>query len=60
MIDSWNMKTYFLGYTSGPVQRFRPEIAPGLMRFIKVDRPEAGQPSGSVSELLEQFGSRAQ
>jgi hypothetical protein len=33
MIDTWNMKTYFLGYTTGPVQRFQPEIAPGVMRF---------------------------
>ena len=59
MIDTWNMKEYFLGYTTGPVQRFQPEIAPGLMRFVKVDPAEPGKPAGSVTELINQFGARA-
>jgi hypothetical protein len=58
MIDTWNMKEYFLGYTTGPAQRFQPEIAPGLMRFVKVDRAEPGKPVGSVTELMSQFGAR--
>ncbi len=60
MIDTWNMKVYFLGYTTGPVQRFQPEIAPGLMRFAKVDHAEAGKPVGTVTELISRFGSRAE
>jgi hypothetical protein len=60
MIDTWNMKTYFLGYTTGPVQRFQPEIAPGVMRFVKVERAEPGKPSGSVTSLMNQFGGQAQ
>ncbi len=58
MIDTWNMKTYFLGYAQGPTQRFQPEMAPGLMRFIKVERAEPGKPTGSVTELFDRFGSR--
>ncbi|MGC9971609.1 MAG: DUF5060 domain-containing protein [Bryobacteraceae bacterium] len=60
MIDSWNMKVYFLGYTTGPVQKFQPQIAPGLMRFVKVERAEPGKPVGSVTELMNEFGSHAQ
>ena len=60
MIDTWNMKVYFLGYTTGPVQKFQPEIAPGLMRFVKVERAEPGKPAGSVTGLFNQFGSNAQ
>ena len=59
MIDTWNMKVYFLGYTTGPVQTFQPEISPGVMRFVKVDRAEPGAPRGTVTELLNQFGLRA-
>jgi hypothetical protein len=60
MIDAWNMKVYFLGYTTGPVQKFQPQIAPGLMRFVKVERAEPGKPTGSVTELMNEFGARAQ
>ena len=28
MIDTWNMKAYFLGYTDGPVQTFQPGLLP--------------------------------
>jgi hypothetical protein len=59
MIDTWNMKVHFLGYTAGPVQKSHPEIAPGLMRFIKVERAEPGKPVGSVAELVNEFGSHA-
>ena len=59
MIDTWNMKVYSLGYTIGPVQKFQPEIAPGLMRFVKVDRVEPGKLTGSVIELINAFGSQA-
>lgn len=58
MIDTWTMRVYFLGYTTGPTQRFRPQISPGLMRFVKVDKPEPGSPTGTVTELLNQFGQR--
>jgi hypothetical protein len=58
MIDTWNMKTYFLGYTTGPVQRFQPEIAPGVMRFVKVQQPEPGTRPAAVTDLLNEFGSR--
>ena len=58
MIDTWNMKVYCLGYTSGPTQKFQPQLSPGLMRFVKVDHAEPGQPAGSVAELMDQFGSR--
>jgi len=58
MIDTWNMKVYFLGYTTGPSQQFRPQIAPGLMRFIQVDHADPTQPAGNVTALLDNFGSR--
>jgi len=60
MIDTWNVKVYCLGFTTGPVQKFQPEISPGLMRFIRVERAEAGKPLGTVTDLMEQFGSRTQ
>jgi len=60
MIDTWNMKVYFLGYTTGPVQSFQPGISPGVMRFVKVDHAEPAAPHGSVTELLSQFGMRAE
>jgi hypothetical protein len=41
------------------VQTFQPGIAPGLMRFVKVERAEPGKPAGSVSDLINEFGSRA-
>lgn len=56
MIDTWNMRVYFLGYTTGPTQRFQPDISPGLMRFVRVDHAEAGMPVGSVTELMIAFG----
>ena len=59
MIDTWNMQVHFLGYTTGPDQRFQPEIAPGVMRFVRVDRAEPGKPAGTVAELLSRFGSEA-
>lgn len=56
MIDTWNMKVYPLGYTDGPSQKFTPEIAPGVMRFVRVDAAEPGKPHGSVQDLLDAFG----
>jgi hypothetical protein len=58
MIDTWNMKVYPLGYTDGPTQKFLPDMAPGVMRFVRVDITESGKPRGSVQELLEAFGAR--
>ena len=58
MIDTWNMKVYPLGYTDGPSQKFLPDMAPGVMRFVKVDIAESGKPRGSVQKLLEAFGAR--
>ena len=52
VIDTWNMKVHFLGYTTGPVQEFQSNITPGVVRLVKVARPEAGAPSGDVSELM--------
>ena len=60
MIDTWNMKVYPLGYTDGPTQKFTPELAPGVMRFVRVEAAEAGKPHGSVPELLEAFGRRTE
>lgn len=60
LIDTWNMKVYPLGYTDGPTQKFLPEIAPGLMRFVKVDAPEPGKPHGSVQQLFDAFGQTPQ
>jgi hypothetical protein len=48
MIDTWNMKVYPLGYTDGPTQKFLPDMAPGVMRFVRVDITESGKPRGSV------------
>jgi Domain of unknown function (DUF5060)/Protein of unknown function (DUF4038) len=59
MIDTWNMKVYFLGYTAGPLQEFQPDIAPGLMRFVKVEQAGSGKAFGSVTDLIGEFGSRA-
>ena len=56
MIDTWNMKVYTLGYTTGPVQRFQAQIAPGVMRLVKVDRAEPGKPVAPVTTLLNDFG----
>ena len=58
MIDIWNMKVYPLGYTDGPSQGFLPDMAPGVIRFLKVDAAEDGKPHGSVQELLQGFGAR--
>ena len=55
MIDTWNMKVYPLGYTDGPVQKFLPDMAPGVMRFVRVDTAESGKPRGSVQQLFEVF-----
>ena len=56
MIDTWNMKIYPLGYTDGPTQSFSPQMAPGLMRFVKVDSAKPGRPHGSVQQLFDAFG----
>lgn len=58
MIDTWNMRVYFLGFTTGPTQQFHSELSPGLMRFVKVDHAEAGKPTGSVTELMDDFGTK--
>jgi hypothetical protein len=56
MIDTWNMKVYPLGYTDGSTQRFMPQMAPGVMRFVRVNTADPGKPRGPVQELLEAFG----
>jgi len=56
MIDTWNMRVYPVGYTEGPVQKFLPDMAPGIVRLVRVDSAEGGSPRGSVRELLEAFG----
>ena len=56
MIDTWNMKVYPLGYTDGPTQTFLPDMAPGVMRFVRVGAAESTKPRGSVQELLKAFG----
>jgi len=56
LIDTWNMKVYPLGYTDGPVQRFLPDMAPGVLRLVRVDSADTGKPRGSVRELLDAFG----
>ena len=58
MIDTWNMKVYPLGYTDGPTQKFLPDLAPGVMRFVRVDAAESGKLRGSVQELIEAFGAK--
>jgi len=58
MIDTWNMKVYPLGYTDGPAQKFYPDMAPAVMRFVRVDAAESGKPHASVKDLLEAFGKR--
>ncbi|HSS98906.1 MAG TPA: DUF4038 domain-containing protein, partial [Terriglobales bacterium] len=60
MIDTWNMKVYPLGYTDGPTQKFSPELAPGVMRFVKVPAAEKGKPHGTVQELFSGFGAERQ
>jgi Protein of unknown function (DUF4038)/Domain of unknown function (DUF5060) len=52
VIDTWNMKVHFLGYTTGPVQKFQSNVMPGVVRLVKVDHAEAGAPTGDVSELM--------
>jgi hypothetical protein len=54
LIDPWNMKVYLLGYTSGP-QQFGSKIALGVVRLVKVDRPEPQAPFGTVAELMKRF-----
>lgn len=56
MIDTWNMRVYPLGYTDGPTQKFWPDMAPSVMRFVKVSAAESGKPHGTVQELFEAFG----
>jgi hypothetical protein len=58
VIDTWNMKVYPVGYTDGPTQIFLPDMAPGVMRFVRVATIESGKPHGSVQELLDAFGAR--
>jgi len=52
VIDTWNMKVHFLGYTTGHVQKFQSNVTPGVVRLVKVNRAEAGVPTGDVSELM--------
>jgi hypothetical protein len=58
VIDTWNMKVHFLGYTTGPVQKFRSNVTPGVVRLVKVDRAETGVPTGDVTELMSRSQSR--
>jgi hypothetical protein len=53
VIDTWNMKVHFLGYTTGPVQKFQSNIMPGVVRLVKVDHAEAGALTGDVSQLMQ-------
>lgn len=52
-IDTWNMKVHFLGYTTGPVQKFQSNIMPGVIRLVKVGHAEAGAPTGDVTQLMQ-------
>jgi Protein of unknown function (DUF4038)/Domain of unknown function (DUF5060) len=52
VIDTWNMKIHFLGYTTGPVQKFQSNVMPGVIRLVKVDHEETGVPKGDVTELM--------
>jgi hypothetical protein len=52
VIDTWNMKVHFLGYTKGPVQKFQSNVMPGVVRLVKVDHAEPGAPTGDVGELM--------
>jgi hypothetical protein len=48
-IDTWLMKVTTLGYVRGGQQTIRPRMAPGVLRFVKVDAAEAG------SALVDEF-----
>lgn len=51
LIDPWAMKVTTLGYTKGPVQKFRARMTPGIVRIVKVDRAEPGAAVGDISQL---------
>lgn len=51
LIDTWRMKVIPLGYTTGPTQKLRVRIAPGLLRIVKVDHVEPAAPIGDISTL---------
>jgi hypothetical protein len=55
LIDTWNMKVYPLGYTTGPVQEFRSRLEPGVLRLVKVDHVPDNAPTGTVSDLMNRY-----
>lgn len=52
VIDTWNRKVHFLGYTTGPVQKFQSNITPGVVRLVRVDHAEPSAPTANVTELM--------
>jgi len=51
VIDTWLMTVRTIGYTKGPSQQFRTPIAPGVIRFVKVDAVPDGAQVRDVSSL---------
>ena len=51
LIDTWLMNVRTIGYTKGPSQKFRTPLAPGIIRFVKVDSVPAGAQVADVSDL---------
>lgn len=55
LIDTWRMKTYLVGYTSGALQQFRSPIAPGVLRLTRTESAPTGGNLLPVAELLQHF-----
>jgi hypothetical protein len=53
MIDTWQMKTYPLGFTSDASQQFRSMIEPGVIRLTRVDRLPPLEKALPIEQLLQ-------
>lgn len=51
MIDIWQMKTRFLGFTAGASQQFRSPIEPGIIRLTRIENLPPGEKALPMSEL---------
>ncbi len=53
MIDTWQMKTYPLGFTSDASQQFRSMIEPGVIRLTRVEGLPPQEKALPIEQLLQ-------
>lgn len=55
LVETWLVNVRTIGYTKGPVQKFRTPLAPGIIRFVKVDTVPGGARVGDMSDLTRRW-----